>query len=288
MHAQSRKFDLHGLMRLIRFPNLMMIALGQYMTAIWLVGKDGQQWAIFTDANLFILVLSTLIIAASGYMINDYYDVKIDFINKPDQVIVGRLLKRRKVMTAHTILNFLGIALALLLGIMIGIINFISAFLLWLYSNQLKRMPFIGNFVVACLTAVSIGLVGYYYQQNETLVYTYAIFAYAFTLVREIIKDMEDMRGDEKFGCKTLPLTLGIPATKYILYALLILFLILLALMALKVDNQILTVYFSFLSIPFMIFVAKLYRADKKKDFSTLSKYCKLIMLSGIISMAFF
>lgn len=288
MPAQSRKFDLYGLLRLIRFPNLMMIALGQYMTAIWLVGKDGQQWAIFMDGNLFILVLSTLIIAASGYMINDYYDVKIDFINKPDQVIVGRLLKRRKVMTAHTLLNFLGIALGILLGIMIGIINFISAFLLWLYSNQLKRMPFIGNFVVACLTATSIALVGYYYRQNETLVYTYAIFAFAFTLVREIIKDMEDMRGDEKFGCKTLPLTLGIPATKYVLYALLVIFLILLALMGIKANNEILTIYFSFLSIPFMVFVAKLYSADKKKDFSALSKYCKLIMLSGIISMAFF
>src|SRR5690606_34862812 len=104
------------------------------------------------DINLLLLVLSTLLIAAAGYIINDYYDVKIDYINKPKRVVVGRILKRRGVMVAHTILNFMGILIGFYLSIWVGIISVGSAFMLWWYSNQLKRLPFIGNFFIAVLT----------------------------------------------------------------------------------------------------------------------------------------
>lgn len=281
-------FSLKGFLRLTRFQNLLIIGLTQYMTAIFLIGPQELWWEYLTSIRLFLLSSSTILIAAAGYIINDYYDVKIDYINKPDRVIVGRVLKRRVVMVAHTVFNVLGIGIGFFLMPKLGLINFLAAFWLWLYSNQLKRLPFIGNLSIAFLTGLSICVVAIYYQENELLVYTYALFAFALTMVREIIKDMEDLKGDATFGCKTLPIIWGIHRTKILQYILLAIFIFLLIIMAAEVDKMVLKNFFLLLIIPVAYFIVRLARADSSKEFSFLSLYCKLIMLAGVISMMFF
>lgn len=281
-------FSVEGFLRLTRFQNLLIIALTQYMTAIFLIGPDELWLEYLTSIRLFLLSSSTIFIAAAGYIINDYYDVKIDYINKPDRVIVGKILKRRIVMVAHTVFNFIGISIGFFLMPKLGLINFLAAFWLWLYSNQLKRLPFIGNLSIAFLTGLSICVVAIYYQKNELLIYTYALFAFALTLVREIIKDMEDLKGDASFGCKTLPIIWGIRRTKIVQYVLLAIFICLLIIMASEVDKLVLKNFFLLLIIPIAYFMVRLFRADSSKEFSFLSFYCKLIMLAGVISMIFF
>ncbi|MDN5203486.1 geranylgeranylglycerol-phosphate geranylgeranyltransferase [Fulvivirgaceae bacterium BMA10] len=288
---QSKKahnFSFSGFVKLVRWPNLLIISITQYITAIFLVG-DIFDWRFYiTDIRLFILSLSTILIAAAGYIINDYYDVKIDLVNKPNRVVVGNLLKRRPVMAAHTALNFLGIILGAFVSYKIMLINFLAALLLWLYSNQLKRWPFIGNLTISILTGLSLIVVGVYYQQNEHLIYVYALFAFSISLIREIIKDMEDVKGDEVFGCKTLPIIWGIRRTKFFIYILSVLFALSLFYLTGRLDNPILTKYFILLIIPILYFIYALIRADTKKQYTFLSAYCKFIMLSGILSMTFF
>lgn len=281
-------FNLEGFLRLTRIQNLLIIGLTQYVTAIFLVGPSSAWWAYLSSPKLFLLSTSTILIAAAGYIINDYYDVKIDYINKPERVIVGRVIKRRIVMIAHTVFNFMGIAIGFYLMPRLGLVNFLSAFWLWLYSNQLKRLPFIGNLSVAFLTALSICVVAIYYRQNELLVYTYGLFAFAITLVREIIKDMEDVKGDATFGCKTLPIVLGIRNTKILLYILIGFFIGLLVYMAAEVDKLVLKNFFILLILPVAYLVVRLVRADRRREYAFLSLYCKFIMLAGVISMMFF
>lgn len=266
----------------------MIIALTQYFTAIFLVASKGQWKIALTDPKLLILSLSTVLIAAGGYIINDYYDVKIDFVNKPERVVVDKVLKRRVVMAAHSVLNFIGIALGLFISLKIVLINFLSALLLWAYSNQLKRLPFIGNLAVALLTGASLLVVAVYYEKNIFLVLVYAIFAFSITLIREIIKDIEDVKGDSVFGCKTIPVIWGIRKTKLIIYLLSVIFVGLLFYLASLLNNPILTMYFVILVVPIAFLIIRLFRADTKKDFSYLSSFCKLLMLSGILSMIFF
>jgi 4-hydroxybenzoate polyprenyltransferase len=122
---------------MIRGINLLIVGLTQYFTAIFLL-RNGDSLEIFKDFNFFLLVSSTVIITSAGYLINDYYDIKIDFVNKPDRVIVGKTLKRRWIIITHTFLNLLGIAIGFWLSTTIGIINFSAAFLLWLYSRVLR------------------------------------------------------------------------------------------------------------------------------------------------------
>src|SRR5687767_10908909 len=179
-----------SLLKLTRFWNLMIIALAQYFTAGCLIGTH-----TLTDWKLFFLASTTIMIAAGGYIINDYYDVKIDYINKPDRVVIGKTITRRYAILFHVILSLCGIAAGLFLNWRIAAINTFSVFLLWLYSNSLKRLPFVGNFTVAFLTGLSVIMVDVLYHANNPLIAVYASFAFFMTLIREIIKDMEDLKG---------------------------------------------------------------------------------------------
>ncbi len=286
--AHDGRYILTGFAKAARVHNLVVLALTQYFTAIFLVDIHGNWRGYAKDYELFLLIFSTTIIAAAGYLINDYYDIKIDFINKPERVIVGKVIKRRIAMVSHTILSVLGIAIGFYLSPLLGLINFTAAFLLWWYSNQLKRLPLVGNLVIALLSGLAVWAVSVNFPQNQLLVYTYAIFAFAISLLREIIKDMEDIQGDESFGCKTLPILLGVRYTKLFLYFLSALFIFLLFFMSGLIGNQILIAYFILLILPITYFIFRLVYADTKREFSFLSNYCKLLMLSGIMSMLLF
>ncbi|MBI1770131.1 MAG: geranylgeranylglycerol-phosphate geranylgeranyltransferase [Bacteroidetes bacterium] len=278
----SQQFSVKGFLKLTRFWNLLIIAFAQYFTATFLIDAE-KIW----DLKLLLLSGSTIIIAAAGYIINDYYDVKIDLINKPERVVIGKEVARRYAILFHSILSMIGTAIGFLLNWKIGVINFLSAFLLWWYSNDLKRQPFIGNFVVALLTGLSILLINILYHTNQPLVGIYSIFAFAMTLIREIVKDMEDLKGDNTFGCKTLPIIWGARKTKFFIYLLMaVLFGSVIYINELYKQLPLLY-FFAFLFVPLVFLFARLVRADTKKDFYYLSQWCKVIMILGIVSMVF-
>jgi len=283
MKRHRKKYRLiESLLTLTRFGNLLFIAFAQYFTAACLIDIH-RIW----DIRLFILSASTVLIAAAGYIINDYYDVKIDYINKPDRVVVGRFIKRRFAILFHVVFSSLGILLGLFLHWKIGVINTFAVFALWLYSNQLKRLAFIGNFTVAMLTGLSILLVDFLYHTQNPLIIIYASFAFFMTLIREIIKDMEDLKGDNTFGCKTLPIVLGLRKTKAIIYVILAIFAAIVIILNYFYQALPFHYYVLFLFVPLLIMLFWLIRADMKRDFSRLSTFCKAIMLLGILSMAF-
>jgi 4-hydroxybenzoate polyprenyltransferase len=273
-----------ALFRLTRFWNLAIIAFAQYFTAYFLFQ---QRLLVFTDFWLFLLVTSTVMIAAAGYIINDYYDIKIDLINKPERVVIGKTITRRYAILFHTVISFLGVAAGLLINWKIGALNFVCAFLLWLYSNNLKRLPLIGNVVVALLTGLSIFMLIFLYNQYLPFVMVYSLFAFFMTLIREVVKDMEDMKGDTTFGCKTLPIVWGIRKTKSFVYSIVVVF----SLLVLWLDYQELKIswiyFIPLLFLPMSVLVFRLIKADTKKEFYQLSQLCKIIMLLGIFSIVF-
>ena len=285
MPNAPQNFSLSGFIKLTRIGNLLIIAFAQYFTAVFLANPV-QQWKItITDHDLFLVSLSSVLIAAAGYIINDYYDVKIDFINKPDRVVVGKIIKRRVVMVSHTFINFVGIAIGLLVSPLIAAINFISAGLLWLYSNQLKRLPLVGNVSVALLTGLAIYVVEVLYESGNFLIVVYAIFALGYTLIREVVKDMEDVKGDEAFECRTIPVVYGIRKTKMFLNALMVM----LALGISIILHQINTAFADMLLVGnvsmLLVLAVFLYQADTKRQFHQLSTITKVMMLMGVLSM---
>lgn len=287
-YAAHTGYFMLGLLKVTRTWNLLIIVLAQYGAALFLASGERSFNDIFFDKRLFLLTLSSILIAAAGYIINDYYDVKIDLINKPRRVVIGKVLRRRVAMFFHVLFSFTGIVIGFFLTWKIGLITIFSVGLLWLYSNQLKRLPFVGNVSVALLTGFSIYVVHFIFPAGHTLIIAYAAFAFSFTLIREIIKDMEDVKGDTAFGCRTLPVLYGIRRTKWVIYGLSVLFVLTLFLLSYNYVGRNLAVFSATLVVPLAYLWWRLNRADTVREFGFLSRYCKLIMLIGILSMALF
>jgi len=274
-----------GSVRLVRMTNLIIVVITQYFTRILLIGPRHEWKQILADPSMFILSLSTVCIAAAGYIINDYFDIKIDIVNKPERVVVGRYLKRRWAIGAHQVLNVLGAVMGFFVSHWIFLINVFSITLLWFYSERYKRLPFIGNFIVALLTGMTLLILTVQYPANRHLVMIYAIFSFFITMIREIVKDMEDIKGDEAHGCRTLPIVWGIRKTKTFLYFWIGLFIITLFSMASTLHNFVLLSLFILLLLPISFLTYTLIRSDTRRDFRRLSNLCKIIMLLGLLTM---
>lgn len=281
MSEGSQPFTLAALIKVTRFWNLVIVGLAQFFTAYFLI-----DFYTVLDWRLYVLSVSTVMIAAGGYIINDYYDVKIDLINKPDRVVVGKSMRRRYALFFHTSLSVTGVALGLLLNWKIGVLNFFSGFLLWFYSNLLKRKPFVGNLAVALLTGLSVYLVAVLFDPLNKLIIVYSFFSFFITLVREIIKDIEDLKGDNTFGCQTLPILWGIRKTKSFIYLIIVIHLLIIIYFSNMYIHLPLWMPSLFIFLPLAFLVWRLTVADTVKDFYRLSFYCKLILVFGIFSMA--
>lgn len=277
-----------GLLKIIRFYNLLIIALTQYMVRIFLIGPKENWKAILIETDVILIIISTTMIAAAGYIINDYYDVKIDAVNKPQRVVIDRSMKRRQAIIVHFCLNFTGIGLGLFIHWKLSVIYAAIATLLWLYSNSLKRKPLIGNLAIALLSASTIWILAAYYKSNEYIIFIFGLFALIISLIREIIKDMQDMKGDQSFGCRTLPIVWGIRRTKYIIYMISALFIGTVVL--LLYPDYIKILKFQIMAVfPLVVLLALLlHKSDTTKKFRLLSHLCKLILVTGVISMVIF
>lgn len=274
-----------ALLRLVRWNNLLIIVFTQYLARIFLVGPRTEWRSHLLDRDQLLISLSTIAIAAAGYIINDYFDVKIDLVNKPQDVIIGRYIRRRWAIIIHQTLNVLGVLLGLIVSVKVFIVNIIAVTSLWFYAERFKRLAFVGNFLVATLTGASLLVMAVYYPGSDLLINIYAVFAFGITLIREIIKDMEDIPGDKKYGCRTLPIIWGVPKTKRLLYILVTSFILIVLSIGWELNNDRVMTIFLLLGIPVTYLVYRLYTADRTSHYSFLSRFCKYIMIVGICSM---
>ncbi|MFN0049561.1 MAG: geranylgeranylglycerol-phosphate geranylgeranyltransferase [Cytophagales bacterium] len=258
----------------------------EYFARIFLIGDKSNWRQIILEPEIFYLSAATVFIAAGGYIINDYYDIKIDMINKPNRVILNKYISRRAGIFLHIMLNVAAIVLCVWkLTINVAIFMTLCGFLLWWYSNSLKRVALWGNLAISFLAFSSLSLLALFYQVRVNAILFFSFFAFFTTLIREIIKDMEDTRGDEAFGCKTLPIVYGISRTKNIVYVIIFLTLSVLtfSIFVINANLYIFLAFFSFLPCLYLIVLIK--NADKATDFSTVSNYTKWMMVIGIFGM---
>lgn len=270
-------------MRLLRAPNLLMIILVLVFSKRFIYEADWQ--ATLTDISFWLFVSSVVCTAAAGYVINDYYDVKIDAINRPGKVLVGRRISRRKALLLYTVLNIMGLMLAFSLSLFLALAVLGVQFLLWLYSGVLKRTAFWGNALIALLSALPLLLLALLEKEAPPVVSLYAAFAFLMTLIREIVKDLEDLQGDRTHGCRTLAIVWGLPKTRKLIYFLLLLMGMLLLSSFRLLPAQTAAYLLSTTASAAAYLFWKLAHADTQKDFHFLSQYLKVMMLLGISSL---
>lgn len=277
-----------SLLRLIRLPNLLIMALCLALVQSCLL-HPGQLGAALLAPRFVLLAVAALSIAAAGYIINDYYDVKIDVINRPERLVVGRVVNRRHAMLAHLLLSGIGVVLAGLLSPILGLVNLGSALLLWGYSARFKSVALVGNLSIALLTAALVLLPELQARTGQTMVWVYALAAFLLTVVREIVKDVEDMRGDAEHDCRTLPIVWGVARTKWAVGFFLLNLVVLVAggvVQTLQEHRWALGGWLLLAVLaPCLLLGRYLARADRRRDFAQLSAWCKWIMLAGVLSM---
>ena len=276
---------IHLLLISVRYKNLAIILICQLFFAWRIELLEGPE----AITKVLLLSLGTLLIAAGGYLINDYYDVKIDLVNEPQRVYIGEKIKRRHVLLMHMFLTSIGIGVGFFISYKLLALFIFAAGLLWLYSNQLKRLPLLGNLSIAFLSSLSfLSLIFLKTDRNVLfLLLLFSVFAFLMSLIREIIKDIEDMKGDKSFGCKTLPIVIGIRKSKLVIYASNILILFFLVFFTLRYfsENYLFLIYAGVIALQIFILSVLTFRADTKKHFTSLSKYCKFILLFGIFGV---
>ena len=300
--------------RLIRIKNLVVIILLQYLLRYGLLIPMLEFYGmapVLSHFRFALLVLTTVFLAASGNVINDYFDIKIDRINRPDKVVVGKVYHRRSVLLMHVFFTFIGVFAGFFLAYIYrkesyALMFILIPILLWYYSTTLKKQVLIGNLVISLLTAlvpyfvVSLEFSALIRVHGEAVIATeacstawfwttgFALFALISNLGREIIKDMEDVKGDKDAGCRTLPIEMGIKYTKAVVIALSLASIA--ALWTLffvieKLNESFITlVYFiALLTIPYLLMTWKVYSAKTSADFHKASQMSKIIMLFGIL-----
>jgi 4-hydroxybenzoate polyprenyltransferase len=295
-------------LKLIRLPNLLIIALTQYLIRYTIIIPILTVYGLtssLSEINLFLIVLSTILIAAGGYVINDYHDQQIDLINKPERVIIGKTVSKKQGVIFYAALSATGIAIGIYLSFVHNVpliwqINFISAALLWLYSSMLKKIFLIGNVLISLLSSLSLLIIFIsekIIQTNEVkeikyLIVAYSIFGFIMTWIREVIKDLEDKEGDLIFDRKTLPIVAGEVFSKW--FAVLLIFVVLYSLMFIQYKQQQWHDKISFayviagIELPLIVLFVLLLRANTKKQYTVSSRLTKVIMVTGILSMLVF
>jgi len=298
--------------KLIRFPNLLIIVVIQTILQYKILRPAliDANIDLLLSPNLFVLlVLSTVIIAATGYIINDIMDVDIDKINKPEKMIINRVITIRHAWQIYWVLVVFGFLISFYVAYRIDnlplvLIYPIAVLLLALYSIRLKRMLFIGNLVVAIFSALVTGIIIFAERASFGLLqdtdqhsfklisyifFGYMIFSVLTSLYREIVKDLEDIEGDKSEGCNTIPTVFGIRRSKFVafVFAFVTLWLLgpwLFSLFDAEQHTLIIAV-FVFVLLPLLYTMYKLRQANNSQEFHHISTSIKILMAGGIICL---
>lgn len=305
--------------RLTRWSNLLMIAIMMLLVNYCLMSPlltSGIVSVTPSPPAFLLLLISLIFIVAGGYVINDLFDIEIDKLNKPDKLIVTNVFTEKETKISYIMLTTIGLASGLVSSLMIEKSDFLTLFallillvaLLYSYSSTYKKKFFVGNLIVSLSVAFAVFLPWLFellYLSDNLLVLSaskelmmgilpfvliYTVFAFLMTLIREIIKDAEDYKGDSVTRCRTIPIVLGINKTKTILYIMVAVLMSLLFYYGFILFNLKLYVAFAMMLLIVVcsiLLLVKIYKADVKNDFHFLSSLSKIMMLIGILSMLF-
>lgn len=294
-------------LKLIRFQNLLMLAFMQivFRFGFLIIATNG--YFALSNFQFALLVLSTVCIAAAGYVINNIMDQENDAIAKPKSRIVGVTISESTAYNIYVTFNITGVGIGFYLSNVIERPSFASIFiltaaLLYIYSTSLKQITIVGNLIIASLLSLSILILVFFdlipatFEGNQEQMRTvfkvlldYAIFAFIINFIREIVKDMEDLDGDTASGVKSLAVLIGISKVTKIVFFLTLLAIGLLLYYInekLLLHDYILYYALFFIIGPLLYFALKIWSAKTKQELHHLSTVLKVILFFGIISIA--
>lgn len=269
----------------VRGYNIAVVVLAQYLSAIFIFGSQSRAITVITDLNLFLIILSSALAIASGYIINNFYDDEKDLINRPYKSYIDRKVSRATQFRIYFFLNFLSVAIAWIVSWRAAAFYAVYIFVLWFYSHKLKKYPIVGNITASLLVLLPFFGILMHFQNFSWGIFAHGFYLYLILLIRELVKDLENLKGDFVNNYQTVPVRFGTDSSKYLITLLVLLTLIPAFALITYYEVGYMQYYFyisSGLLIAFLIF---LYQAQMQTDYKKLHILLKLIILLGVLSI---
>ena len=269
----------------IRGYNILVIVIAQYLTSIYILAHDKPLKQVVFDVNLLMLVLASAATIAGGYIINNFYDSEKDLINRPLKSRLDRLVSQNTKLSFYFVLNFIAAIMASYVSFRAVIFFSIYIFGIWFYSHKLKKLPFIGNSTSAVLTITPFFAIFMYYKNFETVIFVHAIFLFLVISMRELTKDLENIKGDLAQNYHTIPIVYGERASKQMLTVLSLLTLIPTYLLLYCFEIGHMYIYFYLSVFLLAIFLLILWNSKTKTHYLILHNILKFMIVAGVFSI---
>ena len=269
----------------VRGFNLAMIVVAQYITAIFIMAPSQSLSGVLLDRSLFALILASVAAIASGYIINNFYDSEKDSINRPQQVTVEKMVSQNTKLMLYFILNLLVIIAASYVSFRAVVFFSVYIFAIWFYSHKIKKRPVIGNLTSAVLTITPFFAIFLYYKNFSSLIFVLGFYLFLILSMRELVKDLQNLKGDLLQNYKTIPVVYGEKYAKLMIIVLVAcnvsVTLFLLKSYALERMD-----YFFYTSISLLFVVLLLlHKAQNRQQYSRIHSLLKLLVLLGVFSI---
>lgn len=275
-----------SLLSVVRGYNIVIIVFAQYLASIFIFSPEKSLREILLDIDLYLIVLASICVIASGYIINNFYDADIDKINRPYKAKIDSIVNQKTKLYIYFFLNFLGFCFGFLVSWRAALFFAVYIFLIWLYSHKLKQYPLVKLFSAAILALLPFFAVFVYYKNFSTVIFTHASYLFFILLIRELIKDLESIKGDIVFNYITLPIKYGEHFTK-ILITLISLLTLSPIYFLLEYPEIGLMKYYFYLSIAILlIFLVLLWKSNSERNYILLHNILKLLIIAGVFSLA--
>jgi 4-hydroxybenzoate polyprenyltransferase len=266
----------------VRGYNILIIVIAQYLTSIYILAHDKPLKQVVFDVNLLMLVLASASTIAAGYIINNFYDSEKDLINRPQKSMLDKLVSQNTKLSFYFVLNFLAVVMASYVSFRAVLFFAIYIFGIWLYSHRLKKLPFIGNLTSAILTVTPFFAIFIYYRNFETVIFVHALFLFLLVSMRELTKDLENIKGDLAQNYHTIPVVYGERTSKIMLTTLVIITLIPTYLLVSYFNVGYMDYYFYLSVLLLLVFLLFLWKSKTRIHYLILHNILKLIIVAGV------
>lgn len=269
----------------VRGYNILIIVIAQYLTSVYIFAHEKPVRKVLFDFNLLMLVLASAAVVAGGYIINNFYDSEKDLINRPNKSMLDKLVSQNTKLSFYFVLNFSAIVMASYVDFKAVLFFSVYIFGIWFYSHKLKKQPIIGNAVSALLTITPFFVIFIYYKNFDTVIFVHATFLLLIIAIRELTKDLENIKGDLALDYQTIPIKYGEDVSKKMITFFVALALIPLYLLVFRYEIGHMSKYFYLCVILLFIFLIFLWKSNTKKQYLILHNILKFIIVAGVFSI---
>lgn len=284
-HFRHTLLKIFSIFSVVRGYNIALIVLAQYLASVFIMGHQIAMINILLDVKLFLIILATVCSIASGYIINNFYDLEKDLINRPQKSMLDRMVSQKTKLTLYFTLNFVVLLLMSIVSFKAVLFFGCYIFSIWLYSHKIKKLPVLGNLTSAFLSIIPFFAILLYFQNYNLLIFVLGFYLFLILSIRELIKDLENIKGDLTLNYRTIPVVYGERVGKLMITTL-ITFNVLISLFIICYFSIGLMKFFFYFSILILLLTLVMtWNAKSSRHYNSIHNIVKIMIFTGVLSI---